>query len=272
MCFGRCKCYAITMLLVTIFILPSLGRASSGILKNYFSWGNIWNDIKTDYSSFYSPNRLASLTLAYGVGSEIANSDIDEDTQWRYQNFIRSSGTDDLAGVAKTFGEHSYLLPAALAAAGIGKALPEHYLTSSLGNWGELTFRAYLVGGPAVQLMQRVSGASRPKDFEADSHWNPFNDENGVSGHAFAGAVPFLTLAHMTDSPYLRYVFFGISTLAAWSRINDNAHYSSQALLGWFMAWEAVSAVSDSDNNSSNFSFKPQLFREGCGIVLNWQW
>ncbi len=64
---------------------------------------------------------------------------------------------------------------------------------------GVYASRAYLVGAPAMLLMQNVTGGSRPEEMDHGSKWDPFHDDNGVSGHAFMGAVPFLTLANMYD-------------------------------------------------------------------------
>ena len=43
-----------------------------------------------------------------------------------------------------------------------------------------------------------ATGASRPADGQG-SHWHMFNDNNGVSGHAFIGAIPFLAAAEMVE-------------------------------------------------------------------------
>jgi hypothetical protein len=49
-----------------------------------------------------------------------------------------------------------------------------------------------VVGAPPLYVMQQVTGSSRPGEGSAGSHWHFLNDNNGVSGHAFIGAVPFL--------------------------------------------------------------------------------
>jgi len=54
---------------------------------------------------------------------------------------------------------------------------------------------------------------------------------------------------HKLFNGLLRYVLYAASTLTAWSRMNDDGHYTSQAMLGWFMAWESVGAVSESDKD-----------------------
>lgn len=120
-------------------------------------------------------------------------------------------------------------------------------------------------------LMQWATGGSRPT--EDDSHWRPFHDNNGVSGHAFIGAVPFLTAGRMgQDNRLARYLLYAASALPAWSRVNDNAHYPSQAFLGWFLAWEATGAVFQTDKGSRSVSLVPMITEDACGLALCIQW
>jgi membrane-associated phospholipid phosphatase len=65
-----------------------------------------------------------------------------------------------------------------------------------------------------------------------------------VSGHAFIGAVPFITAAQMTDKIWAKGLFYTLSTIPGWSRVNDNAHYLSQVLLGWYLGYLSVRSVS----------------------------
>ena len=71
--------------------------------------------------------------------------------------------------------------------------------------WGEKSFRTILLGGPVLLVSQRLTGGHRPE--EDGSEWNFSLDSNGVSGHAFMGAIPFLTAAHMTDNRYLKIAY-----------------------------------------------------------------
>jgi hypothetical protein len=231
----------------------------------------IWETIITDHKNFYSSRRLLWLGAAFGIGGIMANTNIDEKIQDRYQDDLRSSDTDDVADVVKEFGEGKYLIPLSLLSAGLAEILPESSTTSSIGKWGRLTSRAYLVGGPPMFVMQRATGASRPGENDDDSRWRPFKDSNGVSGHAFVGAVPFLSAARMSNNRLLRYGLYAASTLTAWSRVNDNDHYTSQALLGWFMAWEAVGAVSESDANNQRLKVSPLFLNQGIGIQVSKQ-
>ena len=55
----------------------------------------------------------------------------------------------------------------------------------------------------------------------------------------------------MTDSKPLKILFYTISTLPGWSRLNDNKHYFSQVIFGWVMGYLAVRSVNSSvaENN-----------------------
>ena len=225
--------------------------------------------IINDYRAFYSHERLTRMGLGFGAGAIVANTNIDRYVQDRYQSGLRNSGTDDFGDAAKVLGEGKYLIPIALLSAGT-KYIDDN---SPIGAWGAYTSRAYLTGGPAALLMQRVTGGSRPRESENDSRWRPFDDNNGVSGHAFIGAVPFLTLSRMIeDNDLLKYLAYAGSFLAAWSRVNDDSHYLSQAALGWYMAWESVDAVFASEKKKGNVFIVPTIDANSSMLSLVIEW
>ena len=232
-----------------------------------------WQSVKADYVNFYSTERWRRLGVAFGVGGIMANSNADQEIQNWYQEQVRSSTSDELASMVKEFGDWKYLVPASLAAVGFGLTFPQD-TGSSLGVWGERTFRAYVVAAPVMFFTQHLTGASRPDERQDASHWRPLRDNNGVSGHAFVAAVPFITIAQMTDNRFIRYASYAASVLTAWSRVNDNAHFTSQALLGWCIGYEAVNAVSSTYTNESttkpHFSLIP--WGDGAVVRVAYQW
>jgi hypothetical protein len=54
----------------------------------------------------------------------------------------------------------------------------------------------------------------------------------------------------MSENPYVEEIWYGLSTLTGLSRINDNAHYFSQAALGWYLAYLSCEVVSKVDSMS----------------------
>jgi len=229
----------------------------------------IQDAVVRDYKSFYTEDRAFSMGVAFGLGAIVANSSADQSIRDWYQNNQRSSNTDKFSKVFKNFGEGKYMLPLALLAGSVNYFKP----SSDIGVWGVYATRSYIVGLPALVIVQRLTGASRPNERSYNSKWNSFKDANGVSGHSFVGAVPFLTLANMyEDNPYIKYSAYAASFLTAWSRINDDAHYFSQAALGWFLAYESVNSVFDGDRKNSKFSVSPILGKDRYGISVQMKW
>ena len=138
----------------------------------------------------------------------------------------------------------------------------------AVGEWGQRSLRTVLVGAPPMLAMQYIIGASRPGETSASSHWKPFDDNNGVSGHAFIGAVPFISAAKMTDDSLWKAGLYFASALPAISRINDDAHYSSQVILGWWMAYLAANAVDGTQLAKKNLTIAPMLLSEAVGVGI----
>ena len=133
------------------------------------------------------------------------------------------------------------------------------------------TTRAYLVGAPPVLFMQSCLGGSRPGERDDASFWRPFDDDNGASGHAFVGAVPFLTAARMTEDRRVKACWYALSVLPAWSRaVNDDSHYLSQVGLGWWMAYLACESVDRTEKAPGCVTVTPiaQPGMVGVGIVV----
>ncbi len=248
-------------------VLQHEALASEDIINGKGS--TIAETLINDYKSFYARERWIRMGLGFGLGAISANTSIDNEIQNRYQEDIRNSNTDNFSETAKLFGEGKYLIPLSLLSASLKYFDSE----SPVGNWGVYSARAYLVGSPAMLLMKRVTGGSRPGETNHDSNWRPFNDSNGVSGHAFMGAVPFLTLAKMNGkNKFLKYIAYVASTAAAWSRLNDNDHYLSQAVLGWYMAFESVDSVFYADKRDKRVVIYPKTFQDGYGIMAEIRW
>lgn len=242
---------------------------------------SIGETIADDYSRFYASERMIRLGMAFGVGAVMANTNIDMNIRNWYQDKVRDEKTNSwssdeastAAFRAKLFGEGKYMVPVALLAASV------NYLDTdtAVGNWGAKSSRAYIVGLPAMWAMQFTTGAARPShEAPSGSAWRPFNEDgyaHGVSGHSFVGAVPFLTIAYMNpDNGWVKYPAYVASMAAGWSRINDDAHFPSQVVLGWYMAWEAVDTVFEKDKYNQDVTVKPMVGLDGFGLVAKGSW
>lgn len=229
---------------------------------------NIWKTIKQDYKTFYTKNRMLRAASVYSVGAFMAHTSIDTGFQAWYQDEVHSSTTDDISKVTKLFGEKTILMPIAALASAIEFTDPD----SNLAQWGQLSLRAYLLGGPVIGVTQPLTGGSRPRDSHGDARWRPLEDDNGVSGHSFVAAVPFLALTKMSNlEPWQKNVALAASALGAWSRVNDDAHYLSQAMIGWYVAWESLNAIEQNEVGDW-YQVSPYLFGDGAGLSLRFEW
>ena len=210
--------------------------------------------VKSDFENFYlGRENLIPLGIGLSAGAVLANTHADREIRDWYQDDIRSNGTDDAAKIFKSYGTAYVTVPAYAVAYGAGRMTNNQ----TFQTWGERSFRATVVGTPAVFFLQVAIGAERPP---GDSGWSPFHSSHGVSGHAFFGSVPFVTAAQMSDGILWKAAFYGLSTLTAWSRINDDAHYFSQAGLGWFLGYLSCTVVTKTDasrQDRTRFGFAP---------------
>lgn len=217
--------------------------------------------IKTDYENFYlDKGNLIKLGIGIGVAGIFANTSMDNDIQKFYQDNIRGKTTDSMSEILKAPGEVLLTIPLLVSARFLLK-------DSAAGKWAQKSIRAIIVGAPAGLILQRVTGAQRPS--EGNSNWRPFRDANGLSGHAFISAVPFITAAKMNDNPYIKGLLYGLSVLPNLSRINDNKHYFSQTALGWYLAFLSCNAVDKTDyKNKTTFIIMP-LSDKGAVVFIN---
>jgi hypothetical protein len=220
----------------------------------------------TDHGNFYSSGTMRDLLLGIGAGGILANTSLDEDFQDWYQDDVRSSGTDDFAAFSKAFGDGQFVIPAVAGLAVMGAFCDYTPCGDLAKDFGCRSTRAYFVGAPPTLLLQFGLGASRPGQRPCGSHWKPFDDVNSVSGHAFVGAVPFITAAKMSENRYLKGGLYLCSTFTAWSRVNDDRHYLSQACLGWWIAYLACRAVDDTEFDDKHLALSPIASPDMVGV------
>ncbi len=231
--------------------------------------------IWSDHVNYYSPESLALLGSGLLVGGAMANTSIDDGIQRHFQSSVRNANSDEWLEslhANKELGNGLYTLPVFASAWAMGELFPDSELLRISGQWGERSIRGFMVGAPPIIVLQQLSGGSRPTEKLHGSHWQPFQDNNGISGHAFMGALPFITAAKMTGDSRLKFVYYAGSTLTPLSRINDNAHYPSQVALGWWMAFLAASAVDATDNPESRWKFYPYPTGDGAGVLFEYRY
>lgn len=201
--------------------------------------------VGSDLGRFYRRQRAMRFGGVLAAAGALANTAGDTEIQRWYRDDVATPGGDDLAADAERLGRMETIgIPLLVGGLLVGLA-PEEGAAPPTA-WLRRTARAYVVGTPSLLYLQTLTGGSRPVS-GVGSDWQPFVGRNGVSGHAFTGAVPFLTLARQTDRWWLRVLAVAASTAGGWAQLHADQHYFSQFALGWWLAWEATDAVAESD-------------------------
>lgn len=224
-----------------------------------------------DFRNMYGTcEGLAGLGLALGVAAPLANTQADQEFRDWYQRRARSRTADRAAEIGNHFGAHWYTVPVYVTAVAGAYAFPDNAGCTTVGEWGHRSIRALVVGAPAVGVLQIGLGASRPE--EGQPRWRPLNDNNGVSGHAFVGAVPFLAAASMTENRPLKGLFVAGSLLTTWARVHDDSHYLSHAVLGWSIAFLATHAVNQTEAEYRPVSLAPVELPDTVGVGVTFRY
>ncbi len=233
------------------------------------------DDVGHDYANFYSTGNLQLLFVAFSAGALTANTPFDRTLrEILHENLVHTPSDEyaDFLHEHRFLGDGYYIVPAYALTHLACLGFPDNPLAIRIGDWSGQTFRGFLVGAPPMLFMQNLTGGSRPGETNASSSWKPFQDDNGVSGHAFMGAVPFLTAAHLTENRWAKSALIGASLLPGLSRITDDRHYPSQVFLGWTIAWVATSSVAQSEKRSGHATFEPMVIGNNLGLGFSLKW
>lgn len=231
--------------------------------------------VLSDHRNYYSSESLTMLGAGVVIGGAMANSSIDNEIYRRFQSSVRSANSDEWfenLHASKELGNGKFTMPVFAGSWLMGKLLPDSPIAEKTGRWGERSLRGILVGAPPLLVMQQLTGGSRPTETSEGPEWHPFQDNNGISGHAFMGSLPFITAAKMTESRSLKATYYAASSVVPLSRMNDSAHYPSQVALGWWMAFLAASAVDASDHPDSRWRLYPYSTGDGSGILAEFKY
>ncbi|MBD3676533.1 MAG: phosphatase PAP2 family protein [Planctomycetaceae bacterium] len=225
-----------------------------------------------DHRNFYSKHNLQLLGLTFLLAAPVANSSADREILDAFDDTFNSGSGNagDFVHQFKDIGDHMVMVPIYGASMGAGLLLHETNVGDYVGEWGERSLRATIVGFPSLIFTQKMTGAGRPE--EGDSDWSFWNDTNGVSGHSFIGAIPFMTAAQQTDDPWKKTLLYAASTLVPISRITDHDHYPSQSFLGWWMAFSSVMSVDATQDGDTCWRTVPLIGPDYSGLNLEIRW
>jgi membrane-associated phospholipid phosphatase len=211
-----------------------------------------WQVLLGDVRRFYSRRNLVRLGIGFLVGGILANTPLDSWMEASYRNHVHSETrtAKSVRWVTKQMGDRYVVIVAPVAALAIGALAPANPAAAVVGTWGGQFTRTFLVASPVTYGATWLLGGDRPKN-GTGSQWQPWRKKQyGISGHAMAGAIPFLVMAGMSSHPATQTIFYICSGLTAWSRVDSRSHFPSQVLLGWWLSFLAMRTVRASRRDS----------------------
>jgi membrane-associated phospholipid phosphatase len=253
-----------------MFLLPVENCAAKVISTNHavLQTGDdesFTSQLRSDYQRFYAANNLKKMAGGLLVAGLLANTSMDEHFQHWFQVRVKTDSGDHFWNFFDRYGDKKRFLIRLAIFSGLaifakntrfGKRA-RRYLPHYVG--------ALAVGVPVLLLSESVLGSGRPMD-GSSSHWHSFNSNQGVSGHAFIGAVGFITAAKLTKNTTVKCILYGLSVLPAIARVNSNHHYLSQVLLGWGLGYLSVNATFSSSKH--HYKIMPVALPHGAGLAV----
>lgn len=248
------------------FTLATAAPRAQGDAEGW--WTRTTRTVVADHACFYDAGTMLGLGAGLAVAGLAANSQLDRDIYEDVLQEWRTEEWNEFRDNLVPFGDGAYVLPVLATTSLLAPALGG----DAVGEWGERSLRTILVGAPPVLALQRLTGAGRPESAAntTSSEWEPFRHSNGVSGHAFIGAVPFLTAAAMQDDPIVDALCYVGSAAVPAARLQGFRHYFSQVVLGWWIAYLATDAVNDatSAGGAPGTAFVPFADGESVGFFV----
>jgi membrane-associated phospholipid phosphatase len=149
------------------------------------------------------------------------------------QNFVRSNRSETgngIASLARHMGQPEVFVTAGLGVLATGLISGNDRIRDA----GMRVTSSLALAGTMVVVGKLVAGRMRPSHLGTDADdFRPFSgNASAPSGHT---TLAFALAASLSDEIHNRWVTVGLYTAAtatAWSRVNDDAHWSSDVLAG----------------------------------------
>jgi membrane-associated phospholipid phosphatase len=187
---------------------------------------------------------------AAAVGGVGALMLLDEPVQRLMQHHIRSKTTNDISSVFRQEGEAPYYAGISLGVLGVGLVTGKPGVRRA----GTRLVAAVALSAAELYAMKVLVGRSRPNENVGAFSFHPFTslkDSAGIetrgsmpSGHVTAAFAVATSLADDIKSPLVKVLLYAAASGTAFSRLNDNRHWLSDAGMGVVLGVSTAKVVS----------------------------
>lgn len=258
------------IILLLLFESPDISFAQSDELNlNMDYWKGYISDTKTLITSPSHWDSSDWIKASLFVGITAGLYAFDEDIQdWVQKN--RNSTSDKISRFAKPFGEGIYTLP----------PLGILYLYGHLSDDKKakrtalLSLESFVVTGIFTQTVKFTGHRHRPSSADSSKRWDGpgFSTSNlsFPSGHtSSAFAIATVIASEYEDEFLIPTLSYGIATLTALSRVNDNSHWASDVFFGAGIGYFTGKAIVHlhSDKKDKRLTIFPVINGQYTGLL-----
>lgn len=261
----------LVFVILTIVLTNVSSAESVKLNKNYFK-GYI-SDTKSIFTSplRWEKSDWVKASLIAGITGGLYAFD-QEIQDWMQGN--RSNTSNNISKFAKPFGNGRYTLP----------SLGAFYLYGHLNKdktaqrVSLLSLESFMISGIFTQIIKFSGHRYRPNSEAGQNKWDGpgFSTSNlsFPSGHSSSAfAIGTIIASEYKESMFIPPLAYGIATLTAFSRVNDNFHWASDAFLGsaigYFTA-KAILALHKNDR-TNRLSFIAILNSKQSSILISYK-
>jgi PAP2 superfamily len=182
----------------------------------------------------------------------------------------RGPTTDHIARLVKPFGEGYCILPA------LGMVYMYGYMDKDqrAKRIGLLGTESFAISGALVQALKHVTHRHRPGCSDRYNMWDGpgFSNSNlsFASGHsASAFSVATVIASEYEDKLWVPPLAYGLATLTALSRINDDEHWASDVLVGSAIGYFTAKTIIKLHQDERGLAVAPAMVGNGLGVVIS---
>jgi len=235
--------------------------------KDYFV--GYWTDTKNILTA---PARWDSsdwLEASLVMGTAVVLYTQDENIRrWVQKN--KSTTADNLSDDAKKL----YLLsfPAIVGLGAYGFIAPDDKARSTF----LLSAESFVITGAFVQVLKHVTGRHRPYTGDPHDTWSGPTTKSEWQSFPSGDASTAFSIASVVASEYpnviVQTVVYGISTLVAYERVHNDAHWASDVFVGSAIGYYTGKAVvaSHIGIKENRISFAPMLNDHNTGVLVTY--
>jgi membrane-associated phospholipid phosphatase len=221
----------------------------------------VTSPLKWDKKNWLKASLVAGVTLGLYAFDEDIN------------DWIQDNRHDDVSEFAERFGDGKIVLPSLVLFYAVGHAAKNVKAKQT----ALLTIENVVITGIFTQIMKYSFQRHRPNTGDPYDTWDgPFGGGDKLafpSGHtslAFSIATPIAT--EYKDNLIIPPLAYGLASLVAWSRMNDNKHWASDVFMGASLGYFTGKAICrlHEDKDNSNVTIMPVIGTQHSAVMISY--